>query len=622
MVHGWTSFERGYIIYNNANGGDNPQSNQWEAVRQLEAYTGTHYFNIMKNEQVLTETIAAGGELLKAMAKAERAKEEMWLHSLYDSVTFPTDELGYIKTINELYTGTVKFDKVLNRLLHNLERNLQIAEENKNLPKDQRKATLRAPSMIVHYVDYFSEALRDYIEKVVVESQRVDVIAFINGDKALWDRAFEVASKEAFERIAAASHSENSKYFGEGEDYYDVIEAMEDSKAFKQFIESQFNRAGIRKTVLDQLRANKGRDMFQYRDKNIDVLVSDREKAELMKVSIIKDTISPNERRTRGLGALVQEWVKVNLNKLEIKNAGKQVKGKSISDVNATDTLVLQAEARVKIEDPYKQLIDASKGKTQAEIALQFKKFYQHWRSQNHKKFFVINTSNKLYTLTEDHRFKKEEKLFNLDKVLKHNFTSTKGGAQATLPGYGIFTNSQSIHNLTSLVYNTISGAFLDSKRKEVIDSFRQVLATGAANLLFSDYYNVGDEAVEGVNAIHLFDLDDVYIPLSAILQGMADAYLKTGEENYTKYISLANFNTKDIEILYPRANSYEGKDYKKERYKGLEISEAWNKQREAARQQVMFEIRFANNFQDIIKSIAAQYKIINIDKHGKFEFL
>lgn len=621
MVQGWVSFERGYIIYNNANGGDDPANNQWEALRQVEAYAGTYYFNMMKKENVLNETIAQGGALLELMAKAERTKEESWLRSLYGNVSFPPDEIGYIKIINELYNGEENFSKIVTKLLQNLQRNLSTDGP-----------TLRAPSLIANYVDRFSSSLREYIIRTVTQEGQQGILDMLSGKSVWWDKAFKFASENGFEKIVNASHSENSKYFGEGEDYYEVLEAMrqmmEENDSFSKYLQSYFHLDKVKNNLIQTLSEGKGKKVLKYRKKNKGKLLSDQKMADLLTIDTVKKNIASSESEERQLSGGVYEYVRISLLQMLTRGLGKQALGESLGNVNATDTTLLQADARIKITDVYQQLMAATTGNSQAEIALELKNFYQHWRSQDRKKFYVINTSNKLYTLSKDHPFKKTAKLYDLDKVLKHNFTSTKGGAQRTLPGYGILTNSQSVHNLTTLVYNTMKGAFLDEHRKEVIDSFRQVLATGAANLLFSDYYNVGDEATEGVNAIHLFDIDETYIPLSVILQGMANAYLKTGSENYTRYISLAQFSTnlkdenKRTSILYPRAVSYEDKDYKKERYDGLEISEAWNKQREIARQQVTFDIRFANNFQNIIKDIAQQYGIIKMGKGGKFNFI
>lgn len=626
-VHNWLSFDRGYIIYNKANNGNSDLSG-WEFHRQLEEAAGTKYFNTLKRKNELRETIEAGGQMLQAMADAERSKEEAWLHSLYPGVDFPDDELQYIKTINEIYTGEAKFDRLLSRLLYNMDRNAKIAEKNREiearnslLPEDAEKesklSTLRAPSMIVNYIDYFAAAFRDWIERYVAEGTMDDVIKLAKGNTKIWDKGFKTASEEAFERIAAADHTENSKNFGEGEDYYELIDLMKSNKAFKKFLYNQLHIANVQKELSSYLLGEdrKGIKMQDYRKQNRKKLVSDRKKSDLMTINKVKDLISSGEQSTRQMAGFIQEFVKVNLMKELSTEHGKRVKGESLSNINATDTLLIQTEVSVSIGKVYKKLIEATKSNSQADIAKELKKFYKHWRGQERKKFFVVNTSNKLYTLTENHRFKKDAKVSNLENVLKYNFTSTRGGSHESMPGYDYFTNSRDIHMLTSLIYNTMTGAFLDKKKSAVIDTLRQILATGAANLLFSDYYNIGDSQ-KSVNAIHLFDLDDVYIPLSIVLQGMADAYLEAGQNNYTKYIQLSEFSTG--EILYPKKKGQSAE----ERYGDQPMSVAWNTQRDAARQQATFEIRFVNNFQETIKKIAQEYGMIKINKGGKFDFL
>ena len=122
--------------------------------------------------------------------------------------------------------------------------------------------------------------------------------------------------------------------------------------------------------------------------------------------------------------------------------------------------------------------------------------------------------------MSHDRSFSKEAKVKNLESVLYDNFRST--GTHTP----NLFTNATDLTRVMNLIYNTMKNAFLggETEKKQVVQATKDILAMGAANLIFSDFYNVGDEASDSINTVHLFDLDNVYVPLSIILICMADA--------------------------------------------------------------------------------------------------
>lgn len=615
-IYGY-GISRGYIIYNDTNDSLHPSNdndtNEWDDFRKSESAWGMAiYEHFIHSQNTYNTTIKKGGELLKIVAQNERNKEERYFHELYPNVVLPTEQTAYIKVINEVYTGEDRFRNILKRINTNIEMNLEREAAGK-------KTGVLAPSMMMTYVDYFTGSLQEWLEKNLNDLKKINL--FIEKNEEFWDEGITWAMDLTFEKIAFSSDSKNTALLGSGHDYEDLVDLMHKNEFFRELLKKELHldrvEEGVKNFILQQQAKIKGTKKklpkLKYSRKNL-------ESKNYMGVS--------SRAKKSRLGGLLDEVTETELAAAMISSTGHKAGGGVIGKrINATDATLFVSSIRTNLEPMIAEYFQAVEGKNQKQIAQQLKKFYQHWRGQTQKTFFTVSTSNKLYSLKSDTTFHKEARLSNLFEVLKYTFTSTHGGHTKTEDGYGWFTNTHDIRILTGLLYNTIDGAFLSEPtiRDNLIEKLTQILATAAASLIFSDYYEVGHEENKSVNAIHLFDLDNVYIPLSVILQGMSEAYLKSMD--YQDYIQINGFTpmtSETLKILYPKANNEsDTQRYKdvyqiteEERKKGVRqakgtnfISEAFNEQRRAAQMDTKFEIHFVNNFKQTIQEILKSYQ-------------
>ena len=73
---------------------------------------------------------------------------------------------------------------------------------------------------------------------------------------------------------------------------------------------------------------------------------------------------------------------------------------------------------------------------------------------------------------------------------------------------------------------NTLKGAVGESEKANL----QNILATDIAYLLFDDINSIGVPTT-GATALHIFDLDGIYIPLSYLLWELAES-IQTGLDN------------------------------------------------------------------------------------------
>ena len=110
------------------------------------------------------------------------------------------------------------------------------------------------------------------------------------------------------------------------------------------------------------------------------------------------------------------------------------------------------------------------------------------------------------------------------------------------------------------------------------------------ANFMFDDWTNIG---VTTNNAIHIFSLDEVKIPLSYLLIATGKAMLNTISDP-TSYFKVS-FSVPN-EIKYP------------EKIQDFDVNIGmigyWDEQRQIARKNSSFSIRFLSNFKTLIKDL------------------
>ena len=128
-------------------------------------------------------------------------------------------------------------------------------------------------------------------------------------------------------------------------------------------------------------------------------------------------------------------------------------------------------------------------------------------------------------------------------------------------------------------------------------DNIENLLAQNIALFLFDDFQTLGGES-PGPTAIHLMDLNGIYVPLSFILFLLADA-IRFAKEDVSRIRDVASVRINASPILFPTAADQR----KWEKENEATPIEAWNEQRYQAQKSTTIRAHFLKNFQQIITS-------------------
>jgi hypothetical protein len=120
---------------------------------------------------------------------------------------------------------------------------------------------------------------------------------------------------------------------------------------------------------------------------------------------------------------------------------------------------------------------------------------------------------------------------------------------------------------------------------------YADIISKNIAYLLFDDYNTIGVGLENGLNSIHIMNLNGLFVPISSILYALGDAI---SNEESIKGIVKTNIDLPSI--LFPTAESQ--RDY--ERSTG---SSAWWAQREDMLDEGEIETHFLGNLKKLLQS-------------------
>lgn len=188
---------------------------------------------------------------------------------------------------------------------------------------------------------------------------------------------------------------------------------------------------------------------------------------------------------------------------------------------------------------------------------------------QDFSEGFIVYQSAKNYSLTEDF-------------VKRGGFSA---GSELTLEQYGRLMES------AGKKVKTFIGAIEQLAEKAVgydMDKtdYADIISKNIAYLLFDDYNTIGDGLKNGPDAIHIMNLNGLFVPISSILYALADAI-----ENEQSIKGIVRTSIKIPKIMYDTNN-----------YGGLTPMEAWHKQRETMLTETKIETHFLGNLQNMLK--------------------
>lgn len=182
------------------------------------------------------------------------------------------------------------------------------------------------------------------------------------------------------------------------------------------------------------------------------------------------------------------------------------------------------------------------------------------------------------------------------DYALGQDFKRRGGfstGRDMTLNTYANIMKKTKTGEFIGTVANAMDKAvFGDEEHRQAI---LEMITQDMANFLFDDVFTVGKEMTDkGATAIHLMNLDGVYIPVSYLLLLLAEAFEQEDKKNYR---DIFYPTIRYPEILYPDG----GEGHKGE---NKWTYEDWQRQRDDALNKITIGAHFARSFADIVKEL------------------
>lgn len=210
-------------------------------------------------------------------------------------------------------------------------------------------------------------------------------------------------------------------------------------------------------------------------------------------------------------------------------------------------------------------------------------------REMNRKRFIEVNEHLK--------RLNKGMIIYSnvKDYALGQNFKRRGGfstGGDMKLDTYANIMKKTKASEFVGAIANAMDEAvFGDEKHRQAI---LEMITQDMANFLFDDVFTVGKEMTDGAIAIHLMNLDGVYIPVSYLLLLLAEAFEQEDKKNYRDIFYPTIRYTK---ILYPHGGEGHEGDNKW-------TYDDWLKQRNDALNKITIGATFARSFVDIVKEL------------------
>ncbi len=538
-----------YVIYNR-----HSNNKFWENARSAgEAYIKNNTSSITSLKELPYEQ--AGSNLLN-MANIERNKEIALIQKVFPDFKYSKDNIkNFLRTFNELLVGKEQFE--------NSKKRLSEALQDKNQSYDNR-----APTMASWFSSYLATELtkgfNGYVNSQLGSLVKVPFSSFAASFDKIIDNAIDRAFQKTFSDF---EQKEGKELYGSSEQYKGLYEAYQQMKgissSFREMIKSKLNLNNLQQEILNNT------NLLIQKSKN---------KSKRGMRDIIKNSTNINTTQ-RGIGGSVEEYIRMLMRDMSVtisNKGGAVMKGEKMK----TDSVTIY-NFNTEITTDFQQLAELMAQsilpKTLFEAERQMENFYQAHLA-NLKDTFIVYDSTKSYSMGE-----------NFSKFGFGNGTQTLENVGKAL--------DNSFQDLILAGYNSSKGAVLENSRDSIIEQIKLKVVEAMAKLLFDDWYSVGVPQISGTQAIHIFSLDGIEIPLSVLLEATGDALIDIGR-NYKAYFNVSISLPK--EIMYP--NTITPEDMGVEHLHNSDIVQAWNNQLEETKRNSKITTYFLLNFKKQIK--------------------
>lgn len=463
-------------------------------------------------------------EKLSNMAAAERRKELQFLQKTFGAnIDIDLSNPNSVKNFVKAFQDLMKFKGVADRAKQRLfagEKHISIA-----------------PFLNDYFINSIKQDIETNLDNYIIE---------LNKGQANFNSYFQsqltIILNQAAKKLANSNNIRGQDESGKG--YLELFTELQANpnmlNQFFQQINKDNNFSSLIKQVQDSLSIdNTGKNLIQ-----------------------ILENKKPGKVSRFTLGGTVQEILEtyaINLlmnKKLpNINFSATQVGGKGARpDMFMEVNLNLQSGL---IENEFNKMLDASREEARA-AAKRIMDIVDKVEEG-----FLVYTNMKNYGLDSQTHFKGTE---NMKLQQYYNLMSE-------------IQNSNKLSQFVTAIMNTLNGAVADGMEEQL----SSLIAQDLAYFLFDDYEIIGNSMANGAQTIHLFVLSDFYVPLSMLLQLLADSF-RDLQDNPKKYGDITIYSG---DIKYPN---------------GPWDMEQWRDQRTTALQEIELGIRFFRGFKSWIE--------------------
>lgn len=482
-------------------------------------------------------------EFLRNMAKQEAQKEERLLQTVFNAnITVDLSDDDSITNLIGTINNYMNLKDVYNR-------NIELI-----------KKTEGQKSVISWFPTYFNKALDngDYINKIKKELSNVELKDFEKEAERIMTFYLEQAVEEGTRLMLDGPEMENTRIEGDYKNAYqqllDAVGKVSDSDSLSRQLYGIYQLDDIKKVILEEMSG----------------AATKKEKKSQISKTKIKDAVKKSINRRGGytleavehaIQSIIAEMTKDNDN-VEIAEAihiGQL-------GFKADNALLFNIDSNT-VEETLKSGGSISRERNVSifnELGNKIK---------NIENGFIVYTSDKNYT-------------FNSGFRSRGGFSA---GTDMTAEQYeSLFSNiEKNIDTFVGAMMQLGEGAIGESREQ----AFERIIAQNIAYLLFDDFDTIGDSSS---NAIHIMNLNGVLIPISFILQALANA-IDDVESNPE---SIVKVDIKAPAILF--------KDFDEER-KWVENNSpgnyraAWEHQKDYALKNTKIATHFLKDFKQLI---------------------
>lgn len=521
------SLSQGYVFYERLKEEKDPEKRQLYDIANegVEKYVNFYQDNDLN---------AIATKLL-SMSQQELIKEQSALHQVFDLPTgfIDLDDPKQVKDLIETFNATLGLKSAY-------ERNVARIKSNKK----------QAINVATFFSGYFMDAWKEKEAKImnsVAELYRIDDENSIKEMQEYLEISLRDVAKSALRKMLNSKDFADDLNSAKGyEELLKILNKFQGTNRFTQAMSGIYHFDTIAQKIIEQLQIQEAIGSPQQAPN--DLISFEMKKGYYSKGGLVLEHLE------NFIGSAIVEGVQKS-------SKGKiQVKGKVLhsgaSEMKADNIFTFGINP-----DRIQQVIDdISRQQTNREnITREIQALSQELAEISSG--FIVYSSAKNYVSQEN-----------------GNFAGFSGGAPVSVKTMRNITEDKT---KMGAILQTVNGAVGADQREEIKFS----IAEDIAYYLFDDFSTIGVPQ-QGVQALHLFDLDGIYVPLSVLLHKLGRA-IQEVKKVPTSLLTVKIHNP--TSILYSKDE--------------IQPKNAWQKQKEDAANNTKISVAFFKDFFAMIRS-------------------